>query len=141
MASWKVSSFLQPFDCVVLVPGPRIDNGQILNQHRTLERILANWHQLDSALALANGILSIAERRIEYTENAKCFRIIRLFAHDSRDLVPRFHEGCASCCFVATQPSSKAFTPAIRERYVFVVAAIGRHCRQCALNLGRVALS
>jgi len=66
----QFSRLSQSLDCAVLVARPRINHGQILDQQWALDGAFANGHQLDCALAFADGIPLISQNSIDHTERA-----------------------------------------------------------------------
>src|SRR5439155_8455404 len=97
------------------------------DQHRALQGAFADWHQLDSALALADCLLLISQSSIDHTERAESRCVIGLVAHDLLEFFSRFSEGGTSCRLIATEPGGKTLAPTVRERDVFVVTSAGGH--------------
>src|SRR4029453_410042 len=80
LASRQLRCFSQSLDGAILLARPRINDGQVLDQHRPLDGAFADGHQLDGALAFANCILPISQSRIDHTERAESRSIIGMVA-------------------------------------------------------------
>src|SRR5882724_1870861 len=143
MAARQLRYLGQSFNCAILVARPRINDSQVLGQHRTLDGAFADGQQLDRALAFADGVLLISKSSINHTEGAESRCIVALTAHHLVELHSRVDKRGTSCRLIATEPGGKTLAPTVREWNVFVEtpAPTGRHGGQCALSCVGVALA
>ena len=71
-----------------LSPAPRIDDRQILDQSRSVDRILADWQELRRASPSSIAVCLCPQTRVDRSPNtAESFRIIRLL-RDHLSLLP-----------------------------------------------------
>src|SRR6266516_4557887 len=129
MAPRQIHYLRQLFYCAILFVPPRIDYGQVLRQHRTLDSAFADRYQPDRALALAHCVVLISQGCVNYTERAESRCIVGLIAHYLLEFFSRGSEGGASCRLIAAEPGNKALAPTVREWNVFLVtpASAGWH--------------
>src|SRR5207249_2098869 len=143
MAARQLRYLGQSFNCAILVARPRINDSQVLGQHRILDGAFAGGQQLDRALAFADGALLTSKSSINHTEGAESRCIVALIAHHLDELHSRVDKRGTSCRLIATEPGGKTLAPTAREWNVFVEtpAPTGRHGGQCALSCVGVALA
>src|SRR4029077_13557683 len=127
MAPWQLHYLSQSFNCAILVARPRINDREILNHPRAIDRVFADGDQLDRALAFADGVLFVSESSINDTERAKSRCVIGLVAHDLLKFSSSAGKRGTSCRFVPAKPGDQTAAPTVREWDVLVVAPACRH--------------
>ena len=109
-------------------------DGEILNHPRAIDGVFARWHQIDRALAFADGVFLVSQSSINHTDRAKSSGVIGLVAHDLPEFCSGVGKRSTSCRLVPAKPGDKAAPPTVGEWDVFVVAPTCRHSCQHALS-------
>src|SRR5262249_12395843 len=104
MAPWQLHCLSQSFNCGVLVARPRINDGEVLNQPRTIDGVFADGDQFDRATAFADGVLFVSQSSINDTDRAKSRCVIGLVAHDLLKFSSSAGKRGTSCWFVPANP-------------------------------------
>src|SRR4029077_10955174 len=141
MAGRQLHCFRQSFNCAVLLTRPRINDGQILRQHRTLDGALADWHQLDRAFAFPNCVLFVSQSGINHTKRAESLGVVWLMTHRLLEFFSRVRKRIAGCRLIATDPGYKTLPPIAREWNALLIASALRHSVKRALARSRIALA
>src|SRR6266487_2037196 len=134
MAPWQLHCLSQSFNCAILIARPSINNSQVLNQHRAIDGAFPDRHQLDRALAFAEGILLVSQSSINHSDCAKSRCVVGLFAHDLLKFFSSVGKGVTSCRLITAKPGDKTLAPTVRKGDIFVAAATYRHSCQCMLG-------
>src|SRR6266480_1304928 len=141
MAGRQLHYCSQPFNCAVLFARPRINNDQILRQHRTLDGTLANWHQLDRAFTFPNRVLLVSQSSVNHTERTKSLGGVWLMTQNLHEFFSRVRKRVAGCRPIATDPGYKTLPPIAREWNVLLITSVLGHRVQRALGRSRIALA
>src|SRR5882757_8684934 len=139
----EIRRLCHSLNCAILIAHPRVDHGQVLDQHRTFDGAFTDGHQLDGTLAFPNGILLISKSSINHTECTESCRIMRLAPHGLLEFLSRTSEGSAGCRFIAAEPGGETPAPTVGKRNIVVVAttAATGHGGQCAFGCSGIALA
>src|SRR6266852_2217177 len=103
--------------------------------------VFADWHQLDSTPAFADGVLLISKSGVNHAERAQTLGIVRLVVHHFLEFCPGFGERGPRRRLVASHACGETFAPTVREGNACVVAPTGRHGGQRALGRGGIPLA
>ena len=95
----------QFFDREILVAGPTVDDGEILNQQWAVDSIFLDWDKLDGSFTMLDGLVSLPKRSFDHSESAKCFAEVRLIADDVFAFGKRGQKKAPRSDSVATLPS------------------------------------
>ena len=68
--AWNCRDSLQLLDCEILVAGPTVDNGEILNQQWAVDSIFFYRNKLNSSLAMFDRLIVVTESSFDHSESA-----------------------------------------------------------------------
>src|SRR5258705_2250938 len=114
----------QLFDREILLAGPTVDDGEILNQQWAVDRISFHRDKLNGSLTMFDCVVSVAKCSFDHSKSAKRFPKIRLFAHDLLAFRSCGQKGVASDDCVPTLPCQKPLTPAGWKKNVLESARV-----------------
>src|SRR6266481_210947 len=140
VAPWQLDCLTQSFNCAIILACPRINDSEVLNEHRAVDGAFRSRRQLDRALTFADGVFLISQRGIHNAKRAECRRILGLVAHNLLEFSSSLGKRRTSRWLIPPKPGDKPLAPTVRKHDAFVAAATHRHCRQCALGSCHVAL-